>query len=87
MRTTVDLESRLLKRIRDEALRRGVSFKHLLNEALRRGLAEPAARLEPYRCPVVSLGAPRAGLDLDKALALAGMLEDEEVVQELARRR
>lgn len=89
MRTTLDIDADLLKRLRLEAHRRGVPLKHLLNMALRRGLAEPSEtrRRSRYRCPTFSLGPPRPGLDLDKALALAAALEDDEVAMELERRK
>jgi hypothetical protein len=88
MRTTVDLDASLLKRLRDEAHRRGVSFKEALSGAVRRGLAEPtAARQAKYRCPTFDMGAPVEGVNLDKALQVASALEDEETVRELARRK
>jgi hypothetical protein len=40
MSTTVDIEPQLLKRLRIEARRRGVSFKDLLHGLLRRGLED-----------------------------------------------
>lgn len=39
-------------------------------------------RREPYREDVADLGEPR--VDLDKALALAARLEDEETIRKLA---
>jgi hypothetical protein len=88
MRTTVDLDAHLLKRLRAEAQRRGVTFKELLSGVLRRGLEEqPAARPGRYRCPTFAMGAPRMSIDLDKALGMAAGLEDEEIVRELALRR
>ena len=88
MRTTVDIDEGLLKRLRDEAHRRGVPFKQFLNRVLRRGI-EPARarRAKPYRCPTFDLGKPAPTVNLDKALHLAGALEDEETERELERRR
>jgi hypothetical protein len=86
MRTTVDVDPHLLKRLRAEAHRRGVPFKELLNRVLHRGLEErpePAAR--PYRCPTHAMGPPLR--PLDKALALADALEDEETARELTLRK
>ena len=40
-----------------------------------------------YRVPAVSLGSVRRGVDLDKALALADSLEDEELVHKLELRK
>lgn len=86
MRTTVHIENYLLKRLRAEAHRRGVSFKEFLNRVLHRGLQErPAKGATPYRCPTFALGTPLR--PLDKALALADALEDEEVARELTLRK
>ena len=86
MRTTVDIEPGLLKRLRHEALRRGVPFKHLLNRLLRHGLeAPPAAAARRYPCPTFAMRAPTGSLD--KALGLAAALEDEEVTREIVLRK
>lgn len=88
MRTTVDLDPILLKRLRQEARRRGVPFKEALAGVLRRGLDAPATpKAARYRCPTFSMGAPGPGVNLHKALALAAALEDEQVALELAGRR
>lgn len=88
MRTTVDIEDLLLKRLRREALRRGLPVKHLLNKLLRQGLEDrPAAPAARYRCPTHAMGTPTATLNLDKALGLAAALEDEEIAGELERRK
>jgi hypothetical protein len=88
MRTTVDIDPKLLEQLRVEALRRGTSFKALLNAALRAGLAariaEPPAA---YTVSTVSLGAPRGDTDLVRALAVADALEDEEHLRDLQRRK
>lgn len=83
MRTTVTLDEDVAARLREVARERGVSFKEALNGAVRTGLgAEPTAR--PYRVPARRMGL-REGVDLDHALALAGQLEDEELIRRLAR--
>jgi hypothetical protein len=88
MRTTVDLDSDLLTRLRREAHRRHVPFKQLLNAAIRNGLAAPATTPPPaYVLPVFALGAVRVGVNLDKALSLAAAFEDREVVEEIERRK
>jgi hypothetical protein len=87
MRTTVDLDPGLLKRLRVEARRRGVTVKALLEVALRRGLDEPVPAPAPYRCPTFRLGAAKPGVDIDKALGLAAELDDEESVRDLALRK
>lgn len=86
MRTTVDIDPHLLKRLRAEAHRRGVSFKDALNGALRRGLEErPRGPRREYRCPTFAMGVPLR--PLDKALALADALEDEEIARKLSLRK
>jgi hypothetical protein len=77
MRTTVtldpDTEALLRRRMRE----RGLSFKAALNEAVRAGLApEVPGR---FRTPTADLGLPT--VNLDRALALAGELEDEELLR------
>lgn len=88
MRTTVDIEDDLLTRLRVEATRRRVPFKRLLNRLLRAGLdAGPALGGGRYRCPTHAMGAPRSGVDLDKALALADALDDAGVRDKLDLRK
>ncbi len=62
---------------------RGESFKTVVNEALRAGLAGGGRRETPM--PTFDMGEPM--VDLDKALALAGAMEDEELVRRLQLRR
>jgi hypothetical protein len=87
MRTTVAIDPELQTRVKDLARERGVSFREALNDVLRRGLGQgsqpPAQR---YEVPVRSLGL-RPGIDLDKALALAAELEDDETVRKLELRK
>lgn len=86
MRTTVDLDPKLLEQLRLEAVRRGVSVKALLNTVIRAGLAarvsEPVVK---YRAETVSMGLPLA--DIDKALQLASALDDDETVRKLHLRK
>lgn len=90
MRTTVDVDRDLLRSLRDAAHRERRSFKDVLNRALRRGI-EAVGRSAPgaprYRCPAFALGQPAAHVNLDKALAVAGALEDEEIARELRLRK
>jgi hypothetical protein len=77
MRTTVDIDPHLLKRLRDEADERGVPFKQYLMSVLQRGLDTRHAPRRHYRCPVHALGAPLGGMDVEKALRVAERLQDE----------
>jgi len=88
MRTTVRVDDELLERLKAQARKENVSLTRLLNRALRAGLQGGGARRRKqpiYREEVHSLGTPR--IALDKALALAAALEDEEIVRELALRK
>lgn len=88
MRTTVDIDAHLLKRLRDEAHRRGMSFKELLAGIVRRALDEGAPRARKrYRGPSFSMGVPNPAYNLDKALNVAAALEDEEISRKLALRK
>jgi hypothetical protein len=84
MRTTLTVDDDLLAKLKQRARERDVPLKQLINETLRAGLDAPAGRSRRYRVPVLDLRA-RPGVDLDRALALAGELEDREIVRKLAR--
>ena len=86
MRTTVTLDPDVAARLKSLAGERGISFKEALNTSVRRGLEVGRAKARPYRVQGRRLGA-RPGVDLDKALALAGELEDAEIVRRLALRK
>lgn len=80
MRTTVTLEpdvEALVKRMMRE---RDISFKQAVNDGLRAGLAGEAR--QPFRTATFSMGHPR--VPLDKALQLAGQMEDEEILRKMA---
>ena len=81
MRTTLTIDDDLMRALKDVAHREGLPLKQVVNRTLRAGLAGTArpARRPKYRCPTFGLGAPRVP-SLDKALALAGALEDERAI-------
>jgi hypothetical protein len=89
MRTTLTIEDDLAQALKRRAQESGRSFKSLVNEALRAGLeetaSEPARR--PYRLEPVAMGQITAGLEMDKALSLAGRLEDDELARKLELRK
>jgi Ribbon-helix-helix protein, copG family len=86
MRTTVTLDPDVAAKLKQTARERGVSFKVAINDAVRSGLsaATPAAR--PFRMQTASLGV-RPGVNLDKALTLAGEMEDAETMRKLDLRK
>jgi Ribbon-helix-helix protein, copG family len=87
MRTTIDLDADVDARVRALARERGVPLRVVINDALRAGLY-PGAHGEEraYRLPSRRLGL-RPGINVDKALALAGELEDEEILRKLELRK
>lgn len=87
VRTTVDLDPDIDARLRALARERGVPLRVVLNDALRAGL-RPASGGEapPYVLPSRRLGL-RPGVNVDKALSLAGELEDEEILRKLELRK
>jgi hypothetical protein len=87
MRTTVDIEVGLLKRLRIAARRKGVTVKEYLAVVLERGLQEHPGKRGRFRLPTFSMGQPRHAINLDKSLRLAAELEDEETARELTLRK
>lgn len=85
MRTTLTLDDDLAAALRTLARERHLSFKEAINTTLRRGLSA-APRPTRYEVPTRSLGL-LPGVDLDKALRLAGELEDETTLRELELRK
>lgn len=78
MRTTVTLDADVQRLLREAEHRTGRPFKQILNDAVRAGLGRGAGKVPAFKQPVFSLG--RTKVDLTKAAALAGELEDQERV-------
>jgi len=89
MRTTLTIEDPIARDLKQLAHRSGKPFKVVVNETLQAGLTASQERPKPkrYRLRAVSLGAVARGVDLDKALALADSLEDEELVRKTELRK
>lgn len=87
MRTTIDLDPDVDARLRALARERGVPLRTVINQALRDGVAaNSAGGGSGYKLPSHDLGA-RPGVNLDKALALAGVLEDDQITRKLELRK
>lgn len=89
MRTTLTLDDDVARALRSLTEERGEPFKKVVNDLLRLGLE---ARLDPpaprrVEIPPASLGRLKPGIDLDRALRLAGDLEDAEMARELELRK
>ncbi|MBK8435265.1 MAG: antitoxin [Austwickia sp.] len=81
MRTTVTLDPDTELLIRNRMRERGVSFKQALNDAIRQGAAVTSA--PEAATTAVHLGVPT--VNLDRAISLAGDLEDEELLRRMRR--
>lgn len=79
MRTTVTLDPDTEQMVRRHMREKGMSFKEALNDLIR----AVATAAEPFRTETASMGIPAA--DLDRALARAGELEDEELIRRMRR--
>ncbi len=89
MRTTLTIDDQIASQLKKLAFESGKSFKDVVNESLRLGLAarRPARRPRRYRLKPLSLGGPLPSVNLDKALRLAEILEDEEIHRKLELRK
>jgi len=81
VRTTVTLDPDTERIIRRRMRERGVSFKQALNDSIRDSSRTHAATSKPFRTKTASLGTTT--VSLDRALQLAGALEDDELVRNL----
>jgi hypothetical protein len=86
MRTTVTLDPDVAAKLKQTARERGVSFKAVLNDAVRAGLGDRPPASKRFRMQTASLGV-RPGVNLDKALTLAGEMEDAETMRKLDLRK
>lgn len=83
MRTTVTLDPDVAAKLKATARESGISFKEALNSTVRRGFEHREGRRQPYRLPSGQRLEVRPGVNLDKALQLAGELEDAETMRKL----
>jgi len=80
MRTTVDIDDDLMRKLNDRAHKAGTSFKETLNDVVSRGLGE-TPREAPITLPSHEMG--RVIQPIDRAWEIAAALEAEEVRHEL----
>ncbi|MBA3877468.1 MAG: antitoxin [Anaerolinea sp.] len=81
MRTTVTLDPDADAVVRKLMRERKLTFKQALNAAIRAGVSTGQRKTISYT-RTKSMGIPK--VPLDKALQLAGQLEDEEIIRKLA---
>ena len=88
MRATVHIDDDLLTTLRSRAQGEGLSITRMLDRVLRAGL-EALSRSEDkpeiYRETTFPMGSPHA--NLDKSLASAAALEDDEVLRWMSLRK
>jgi hypothetical protein len=89
MRTTLTIEDRIARDLKQLAHRSGKPFKVVVNETLEAGLVACQERSKPKRYSIraLSLGGVRPDVDLDKALALADTLDDVGFVHKMELRK
>jgi hypothetical protein len=80
MRTTITLDPDVEAMVRELMREGNLSFKDAVNRAIRAGLS--AGGGERFSTPTRDMGTP--SVPLEKALSLAGALEDEELVRKLS---
>jgi hypothetical protein len=78
MRTTVTLDPDVEAKLRAAMRERGVSFKVAVNDAVRAGLGGTASPARRFRMKTAPLG---LRINIDKALTIAGEMEDEEILR------
>jgi hypothetical protein len=86
MRTTVTLDPDVEAKLRDAMRERGVSFKVALNDAVRAGIGGAAPVARKFKTQSFPMGL-KPGVNIDKALQLAGELEDAEIIRKLELRK
>jgi hypothetical protein len=79
-RTTVTLDPDVEQLVQKRMRERGVSFKQALNDIVREGAQ---TRRERFKLRTVAMGRPK--VNLDRALTLAGHLEDEALMRRMRR--
>lgn len=84
MRTTITLEPDVEALVQKTMKSRGVTFKQVVSEALRQGLSA-LPKGPRFKTPTFSSGTP--GISLDKALQIAGTLDDAELARKFDLRK
>ena len=90
MRTTLTIDDDLMRALREAAHREGLSLNHVVNRALRIGLRhlDRGTPKKRFRQRTFAMGSPWPEFgSLDKALRLAGELEDLKLARKLQLRK
>jgi hypothetical protein len=81
MRTTISLDPDTAALVRRAMADRGIGFKQAVNDAIRAGLGGVAGDEDDDVLMTARMGVP--SVNLDRALELAGSLEDEELLRRM----
>jgi hypothetical protein len=81
MRTTVTLDPDVEQLIRRRMRERNQSFKEAINDAIREGALSLSSGRSVFKTETEAMGKPV--VSLDRALQLAGELEDEELIRRM----
>lgn len=81
MRTTITLTAEAESLVKRAMAERGLSFKAAVNEAIIHGLS---AAGQPAEFRTQTRGMGRARVDLDRALQIAGQLQDDEIMRKMS---
>ena len=85
MRTTITLDPDVEALVKESMSQRGLTFKQAVNQAIRAGL-RPRRGGGRFRTPTFDMGFDPS-LPWDKALRMAGALEDDELARKLGTRK
>ena len=88
MRSTVRIDDDLMMELKERARRENVSQTRILNRLLREGIKASRgghATKVLYKETTIAMGTPR--VELDKALELAAVFDDEEILRKMALRK
>ncbi|MBM3811260.1 MAG: antitoxin [Acidimicrobiia bacterium] len=86
MRTTITLEPDVQALLRAVMKERGLSFKEAVNSAIRAGLTQSRQRKRGFTQQTFPMGHEQL-FRWDKALEVAGAMEDEELSRKLSLRK
>jgi hypothetical protein len=88
MRTTLTIDDSIMEKLKEVAHQSGVPLKQVVNTTLEIGLRELPRQQQrkKYQLKTHAMGVPR-DMNLDKALHMASMLEDDEIVRKLKVRK
>jgi hypothetical protein len=83
MRTTVTLDPDVAAKLKQVAREREISFKEALNSSVRQGFERGEVKPRPCKLPPPQNLGVKPGVNLVKALRLAGEMEDAETIRKM----